>query len=354
MRRALQLVLIVGALAALAWPAWRLYGPGPATFRHPGLGPCRQFSPVDRTAIITGIEDMARYKEGTILSAHNRRLAAKTGKGLGGLYWLADAQLLSPTPKVVALVTGINPHGIHLSTLGAEVYLTALLRDYRRPALSVRIATYRLDGLLASEIAEGRAQTGLCTANDLIRTGPDGLVVSLDRAHCAGPRRLLENLANAPSGRLLVTGGGSSFQIPGLAFPNGLALSDRAETIFVAETRRHRVRPVALDRQSPRPDRGIALPFAPDNLSRTDNWLIAAGHPNLIRFAAYRAGWIGVGQAPSAIARIEATTEAVELLYREAGSLLSGSTVALLTDKHLIAGAAYDDGLLVCDAERLR
>ena len=75
-----------------------------------------------------------------------------------------------------------------------------------------------------------------------------------------------------------------------LAYANGIAQTSKA--VYLAETRTKRLTLLNLSEQTKTERLGIiSLPGGPDNLTSGDTNVIAALHPNLIRYAAFRTGW---------------------------------------------------------------
>ncbi|HXV73123.1 MAG TPA: hypothetical protein VD713_00170, partial [Sphingomonadales bacterium] len=76
--------------------------------------------------------------------------------------------------------------------------------------------------------------------------------------------------------------------------------------------------------------------------------LLLAGFPNLLDFFLFTKGWLGVKKSPSAAYRFGPASRALDLLFKDDGSLLSGATVALHAGDYLLLGAAWDDHIALC------
>lgn len=200
--------------------------------------------------------------------------------------------------------------------------------------------------ILVGGLSDGRFEERLrltgaayCRANDLAFSDA-ALFVTLDRASCG---LSLRDLApGARTGRVLRIDpdGAATVALDDLAFPNGVAPWNGG--LAIAETRADRLR---ADEDA------LELPGGPDNLTAlADGRLLVALHPALLRLALRRAGL--PLPAPSRIVAV-APGGGVEALFDDPeGASFSGASVAVLADGKLIAGSAFDDGLLICGGAR--
>ena len=302
---------------------------GPADCRHTHVMDARSGLPV------TGIEDLALSVDGATLiaSAHDRQDGAAPD---GAVYRIAVAALdgaeppiATPTPLPAPSTerTGFRPHGVARAEGG-----DALAVINRHAPGEARIDVFGSGGAYDRTLSDPM----LCRANDLVWSGSDALLITLDRAACGTD--IADLVPWARTGRV-VRWTGARFETvrDGLVFPNGIALK------YVAETRADRITPLAPAGEP------IAVPGGPDNLSADGSGhLLAAVHPNLLRLAL---GWTGL-TIPSRIVRVALADGDVEVLYDDPdGVLLSGATVAIRAGPHIVAGAARDAGLLVCSTK---
>ena len=129
-----------------------------------------------------------------------------------------------------------------------------------------------------------------------------------------------------------------------LAYANGIAQTSKA--LYLAETRADRLTLLNLSEQTKTEKLGeISLPGGPDNLTSDETTIIAALHPNLIRYAAFRAGW-----GPRVKSRFSIISAGNDIkTYDLSADLLSGATVALRARNHIYLGAAFDKGIAACE-----
>ena len=336
LRRFTALAVVVFSVAMVA--LWIFAAPSslPADYT---AAECRRVTVLDDVTgdVIVGAEDLvlANSENELLLTAHDRRDSAQPS---GGLYSISLFTLEAGDQTITASriygqgdgeETAFRPHGLALSSDGSRLALV------NRPAsgrAEVLIGPFDGENWAPDQRLRGER---LCRANDLAFASDDGAIldITLDRADCEPSMRDL--LPGAATGRLTRFDGRSlTDTASGYAFPNGIIDG------YVAETRAMRVI---------RPDGPpLRMPGGPDNLSVDDaGWLVAALHPKLIHLWLYRSGWND--KAPSRIIRVDPQDGEMRVLYDDVhGTLFSGATSAIYGDGLLVAGSAYDEGLLVC------
>ncbi len=321
------------------------------------LADCEVVRPVDAAGrAVVGVEDMAldRARDRLILSAYDRRAvtrAASAGEPApeGGLYALPSPRLAPGIVRVQRLAVrdlpagGLRPHGIALA--GERLALVNRTVEGGRFVPVVDRLEITPSGL--AHRARLRAPR-LCRPNDLAWTGDGRLLVTNDRGACGGPALWWERLANRPASFVMAFTGAATdtgadadadsegaVVATGFRFANGIAATP--EGVVVAATRGRRLHHL---------ERGeVALPFAPDNLTVTDDGVLAAGPVSLWRYAAFRAGWLSA-PGTSAVARWRPGEPAA--VFTVPAPVLRGVTVALAVGDRLLLGAAYDDRLALC------
>ncbi|MEC9347071.1 MAG: hypothetical protein VYB54_12655 [Pseudomonadota bacterium] len=314
---------------------------------------------------LRGIEDLVldEPRSRLILSVHDRDAETDPSRrAANGLFEVPlSAFDTADTVAARALVRSVDditlrPHGIDLRANpdGSADLLVINHRVHRvavdaagRPGTAVERFRIAADGTLTHRSTIARRD--LCPANDLSWSGPEEAIVSLDRLACSGWRRAVELALSQDHGALvrldLVTG--EMTRVAGdLPFPNGVAVADNH--VAVALTRGARIEYRA-------PQGGallstVALPGGPDNISLgADGDLIVAVHPSLFAYALYLSPYaFWVRDAPTRILRVSGG--ACETLVDDPdGTGISGASVAVVAGDRIIAGAAFDAGLMVCD-----
>jgi len=326
------LVLFSVVLSSLAYAYFRLFSD---LSQYPELS-CKRHMLVHNGFPITGIEDMAYDvgQERVYASAYDRRKKTK-----GGIFKF-DPQQINAVKKV-PLPSPLWPHGFDLTRNGGALTLTLIDRKLdNSKQLSARIRQFEWNDSVTVPV-----EMDLPNQNDAFCNANHSYLVTLDHDSCHYAARKWENIVRPKSSSL------TSFKInnpvklqeelTNLYFANGIAT--RGPHIYIAETRKKRLSVLKANLQSDA--EYLYLDGGPDNLTTdgTDIW--AALHPDLIRFAAFRAGWIK--RAPSRAARIGANGKID--LYDIPKDIISGATVALRAQDSLFLGSAFDSAIAVCD-----
>ncbi|MCB9957862.1 MAG: hypothetical protein H6843_04520 [Rhodospirillaceae bacterium] len=333
---------------------------------------------------LVGIEDIAvdpdaglAYLSATDRWAEEDAVAADADAiPRGGLYRLDLAELAaagdrvtvhdlaSNLPDDLAAFVDLRPHGIDLwRDASGETALFVVNHSYRRDAAAGSTWTEETGVLRFAVTADGLQLTGradgadLCRANDVAARDGERLLVTLDQRNCGGFSLDLERLVGAALGRVVELDFATDppaqrLVADGLLFANGVAVLPGG-TIAVAETRRSAV--TLLDGTGAGTGTGggrrsIDMPGGPDNLmAAPDGSLLAALHTRLLVLAAYMHRLAGIELAPTRLVAIDPASGGVTLLVDDPfGRLLSAATVAALAGGDLLAGSAFDAGLLVC------
>jgi hypothetical protein len=305
---------------------------------------------------IRGAEDLAvdSGHDRLIVSAHDRRAVAKAVSARagdvpqGGIYAVSFSDIRDGLGKVAAaplvdpasVPGGLRPHGVAYIPQTDEIAFVN--RAYQKIDGRWRLTPKIVRVGVGDGAAGGEQKPTHCAANDLI-ADEAGLLVSFDHGDCGGWRRSLEEALVLRRSGVSDENGAPLFD--GAAYANGL-LQLVDGSIAVAATREKAL--LILDRSgAAAPGRRIALPGGPDNLTPSNDEVVAAVHPSTLRLAA--ALRLGLGKAPSRAVKIDPATGDVRVLFDDpTGRLFSGASVAVERDGVLILGSAIDEGLLVC------
>lgn len=190
----------------------------------------------------------------------------------------------------------------------------------------------------------------LVSPNDVVATGPASFYVTNDTA--AGRdswRGRLDFLLGLKTGQLLYFDGTSwSVAADGLAFPNGLALSEDGTALYLAEMRAKRIVKYERDPDTDVLTRVATIPLDsfPDNLSLdAEGNLLVGSVPQPLSFTAYGQGLRET--AASVILRITPTGE-VHTLFQDPGEELSAATVGVEQGGRVLIGSRAADRFLMC------
>lgn len=333
----MRLIMAAGgvALALVLFVLWVLtpVEPVSATYAH---SECKVVELIDVSTgnKISGAEDLALEPNGenVILTAYDRMDSTNPNGGLYrvSLWGLEGAEWYEATNLVDWDVEVFRPHGFALSPSG---YRLALINRVADGEAVVEIGDLEPDRWVSTKRISDPL---LCRANnlDFLPTEAEALQITIDRGSCG--MSISDLMPGATTGRIAVWDGAQlRLAKYGLAFPNGISGS------LIAETRKNRI-----FRQSAT---AIKLPGGPDNITRQDpRTVLVALHPSLRRLWLYLNGlwpW-----APSRLARVNAISGAVEVLYDDpTGEQFSAATSVVFAKDMLIAGSVGAEGLLVCN-----
>lgn len=192
----------------------------------------------------------------------------------------------------------------------------------------------------------------LVSPNDVVATGPRSFYVTNDTS--AGRhswKGKIDFLLGLKTGQVLHFDGSSwADVIDGLAFPNGLALTEDGKTLYLAEMR---AKSLARFDRDPISDvlaqvSSVPLETFPDNLSiDRDGQVLVGTVPQPLSFLAYDKGLRD--KTASSVIRV-AQSGQIETLFQDPGALLSAATVGVRLNDKLLIGSRAADRFLMCDA----
>ncbi|WP_416896350.1 MAG: hypothetical protein ACMVY4_12470 [Minwuia sp.] len=320
---------------------------------------------------LAGIEDLAYHPPSgnLILSVHDRwgdrdgRFEAQWGLFRLPLDQLETGQSsvrADPARKGEAFLDEMKPHGIALRQIDDGSW-RLLVINHR--FLEEESGPLGLPGTMIEEFEvdpEGHltalrsvGHPALCPANDLDWIDGDRALVSLDRTNCGGLSRFLELARGQWRGRLAIVdlaGGGEPFVLAEkLGFPNGVAVRD--DETFVAFSREERLARYRLTADGLVETGSWPLNGGGDNLAfDSAGRLLLAVHPDLFDFGLYTLRVWGFGSAPTRMVRFSPDGEEREILLEsQDGKPLSGVTSFVEARDLLVGGAAFDEGIAVCE-----
>lgn len=348
MRRLVGFLLLIVVLAVSAWVVRLLWLTGVFRRIQPHVaGTCRLVTgPI-------GPEDITIHPRTGIayVSASDRR-AVKKGHAAPGAIWAYD--LNAPDAAPVNLTPHADPrfqpHGISL-WVGQDgrdaLFVVNHPVDGETPAANaIEIFDVTENGLLHRATLTDPL---LVMPNDLVAVGLDRFYVTNTHAHPPGTMQTIETYLQLKGAAVVFYGpGGFRRALTDLVFPNGINVSPDGRMLYVASTTDRNVRVYDRDPATEAlAFRGtVPLGTGPDNIEvdPSGNLWIAA-HPKLLRVQAH--GDDPSTASPSQVLRVS-PGGAVDEIYLDDGSTISGSSVAAVRDNRLLIGEIYDDGFLDC------
>ncbi|MEM9784528.1 MAG: hypothetical protein AAF899_18895 [Pseudomonadota bacterium] len=299
---------------------------------------CRRIGVVDRRdRPLVGIEDLEILPSGEVIfTAYNRRYRERPARGI---YRISIEEMVYGEPPFAEEIGGIErsverlyPHGMSIDLQTGRL---AFVNRREPDDAEVVWGTLRPNGF----DMEGRwSGGGSCRANDVLWRGND-LFVTLDRESCGFS--IGDLIPGAATGKLLRVGyGGAETVAEGLEFPNGLVVLDNK--LYVAETRGGTLRDM-VDGEI------IELPGGPDNITRGPvGTIVVAMHPDLTDYWLYTLDFTeGSGTRIMRLDPRRADDRTI-LFDDPIGKTFKGGTVAAFSRGTMIAGSAYDEGMLMC------
>lgn len=334
---------------------------------------CRHVSVIDKVSMqpLSGVEDLVHHPEsGTLILSVHDRWGDKDGRAdaLWGVFRVDVEALRSGHERVEgeparsddASLEKMKPHGLAIREFpGGHSRLAVINHRFHQKEsgpdgkAGTTIDEFQIagDGLLEPMRSVGHP--GLCPANDLDWLDDDRLLVSLDRENCGGFWRFLELSRGQWRGKLAAVDlngtGVPEVLASELGFPNGVLVD--GERIVVAFSREERVSSYRLRDGDLIRESSVALQGGGDNLAMSeDGAYLLAVHPDLWDFGLYSLGVWGWDTAPTRLVKIGSNMSAAEVLYENGhGEPLSGVTGFVKVGDMLIGGAAFDEGLAVCE-----
>ncbi|NHK26744.1 hypothetical protein FF098_002330 [Parvularcula flava] len=299
-----------------------------------------------------GVEDAATDPVSGLawLSSMDRRERRDTGDVRGEIKSFDPDNPLDPSSwrdRTGGVPTDFEPLGIDVYADG-QTHRLFVINEADRSVLIYTI-TGQGDLALIDTLHDAR----LTSPNAIVAVGPKSFYVTNSTASSfSSPLSGVEFVAGLGNGSILHYDGNSwSEAARGLKFANGLAVSADGEELYLAEMGSKLVRVYDRDLQlgTLQPERVIRLDSFPDNLTwGAGGKLLVGAIPKPLQFAAH----VGNAEktAPSQLVSIDPASGAVETLYLDDGSRLSGLTVGARIGGKFLLGSFAENKFLLCDS----
>ena len=284
------------------------------------------------------------------VSSFDRRAALEGQPRRGGIF-AYDLRSTAATPRELTadFAGDLYPHGLSLHAGEEGAFLHVV--NHPPSGHSIEIFEWR-DGRLAHrETVRGEL---LVSPNDVVATGPRSFYATNDHRHTAGLRRLLEDyLQRAESNVVHFDGRTMRVAATGIAYANGINMSEDGQEVYVASTTRGRVHVFARDAASGALEAVDVLELGTgvDNIEVDRHGMLWIGaHPKLLSFVAHArdAG----ERSPSQVLWVhpdQALDPPVRTAFLSLGEDLSGSSVAAPWGSRLLIGAVFEPHFLDCE-----
>ena len=284
------------------------------------------------------------------ISSDDRRARA-AGRDVKGRIFVLDPKTDIPEPRELTLTEpkDFHPHGISL-LVDADGRTLLFAVNHRADGPFVEIFEVAGHALLHRESV---SHPLMFSPNDVVAVGPRSFYVTNDHGSRTPRGRMFENYLFLNKAFILYFDGrGMAVAAKGIGYANGIAMSPDGATVYVAGSSDRSIRVFKRDAAIGGLTRSFRIKTgsAPDNieLDASGNLWIAA-HPKMLRFAKHAAD--PKATSPSQVLRIAARgpkDSAVEEVYLDNGSEISGSSVAAPFPGGFLIGQVFGDQVLLC------
>ena len=300
---------------------------------------------------LMGAEDLTVSKDGTfvVISSDDRASTKKGNPQQGGIYYL---DLKQKIPFKVKLISGnfkqpFHPHGISLLQLDSANYKLWVINHVEGKH---SIEVFHLQGDSLSHL-ETLKDEKMISPNDILAVGEDAFYFTNDHTYLSKIGGLAEGYLGLGGGNVMYFDGKNySLAADGIAYANGINWDEKRRLLYVASARGFLVK--VYERTA-----NGALTFVEnlDCLTGVDNIevdsegnLWVGCHPSLLAYTAYAD--FKEEKAPSEVLKIDYRskgTYAIDHVFVDDGSKISGTSVAATDGKHLFLGNVMDDHFLI-------
>lgn len=307
-----------------------------------GTGEIRSYS-------LPGVEDLAIDPlENFIILSSDDRAARRDGKSKqGGLYYLNLNDDADPVLMTQDFDSDFYPHGISMVQLSDSVYRIWAINHPEKDSHQIEIFD-----LVGSKLTHKETLNHplLISPNDLIAIDSSRFYFTNDHGFQSKWGLLAENyLGLAVSTVIYYDGITYKEAAAGIAYANGITFDNKRSLIYVASPRSFAIKVYK------RADDGtlsyledIDVDTGVDNLMLDKAGNIWSGaHPDLLKFTSYAAGKTEI--APSEVITIQYKGQndwTISGVFLDDGGVISGSSVAVPTKKHIFIGNVMDNKMI--------
>lgn len=232
-----------------------------------------------------------------------------------------------------------HPHGFDLQTVNGIDYLY-VINHYRDDAHTNSVLQFRINTADLDFVKEYKNNL-LISPNDLTVLSNGSFYFSNDK----NSSDILELLTNPNAGSVGYCDGNDTWKKvdSGIGFPNGLYNS--ANTLYLATSRNHALFRYDIQSDGALTNRTkLSSINGMDNIMANGDDLIIAVHPDEIKFALL--SYFPETLSPSKTYSINKITGAVKTIFYDDGSIISGSSTALVVGNDLYLSQVFEGFIL--------
>jgi arylesterase/paraoxonase len=282
------------------------------------------------------------------VSSYDRRIevADPTQKIPGAIYlYDLDTKLFT---KVSPDIDDFKPHGISIYQ-GTKGEIKLFVVDHAYQQQQIQIFSYINNKLVLERTV---ASDLIISPNDLVAVGPEQFYVSNDHGFTTGIMRFLEDYLMLPFSNIVYFDGENTKQVDSwITYANGININKAGDQLYVASVSGLTLYVYDRDLESNelhlthKIDTGTGI----DNIELDENgdlWIGA--HPQLLKFVSHAKNIDK--HSPSEIIKINVADGSFdqEIIYRNSGVPLSGSSVAAVKGNRMLVGSVFDSAILDC------
>ncbi|MCA9718580.1 MAG: SMP-30/gluconolactonase/LRE family protein [Myxococcales bacterium] len=310
-----------------------------------------------------GVEDLVVTPGGraALLASDDRR--ARDAASRGGIYIYSLDDGVAPRLLSGSAPASFHPHGLDLVvTPDGRGTLYVVNHELPRGAgHSIEVFDWRATPEPTLTHRATIRDPLLVSPNDVAGVDHSRFYVTNDHGAASPRAQTLEDYTRRARARVVYHDGEETrVAADGLRYANGIALRPDGAALFVSSTTDRRLHVFARDRETGALSRraDVALSTGPDNIDvEPDGTLWIAGHPKLLSFVVHARA--PGRRSPSQVLRLRPVPDeplefAVEEVYLDDGSELSGASVAARRGRRLLIGGVFEPEFLDCTMDRAR
>ncbi|WP_299246811.1 SMP-30/gluconolactonase/LRE family protein [uncultured Aquimarina sp.] len=283
-----------------------------------------------------------------LISSTDREIYPPVKEEKGGLYFmdLEDGNF-SLTHLTTSFDKPFAPHGISMIKKDST-YRVMAINHTPDGQHAIEVFTLQNKNLVHEKTLK---HPSLISPNDLVLIDENRFYVTNDHKYTEGFGKILEEYLGLSISNVLYYDGENYTEVTdGIAYANGINLDAKRNLVYVASPRGFLVKVYSKNLDgSLEFVEDIPCGTGVDNIEiDTKGNLWIGAHPNLLRFGSYAKG--KKETSPSEIIKVtyrEKNDYAIEQIYTNDGTIMSGSTVATPFEDLIITGNVMDDHFLI-------